>query len=277
MIFTSGGSVDMLKYSGIEASITPGNRRWVLPMLVLVGLLVFSLNSQSEELPGIVKVGKGDEPLIPPFKMDCTNRSGKTPSLNERFKLAVNMAEHGQHAHDEHVHHKAMMNKGYQLNRVEYPIPDVELISHEGDKQRLPELLDTDRPVMLNFIFTTCTTICPVLSASFHQVQEILGQDSKAVSMISITIDPDYDTPEQLMKYAKRFKAGDQWRFYTGTYNDVVAVEKAFDIFRGSKMNHEPITLIRARNGQSWTRIDGLASAEDIVREYRELVASGIQ
>ena len=69
--------------------------------------------------------------------------------------------------------------------------------------------------------------------------------------MISITIDPDYDTPEQLMKYAKKFKAGDQWQFYTGTYNDVVTVEKAFDIFRGSKMNHEPITLIRKKDRQS--------------------------
>lgn len=167
------------------------------------------------------------------------------------------------------------MSNDYQLHTADYTIPDVQLISHRGEKGRLPELLDTDKPVMLNFIFTTCTTICPVLSASFHQVQEIMGDESDSISMISITIDPDYDTPEQLMKYARKFKAGNQWQFYTGTYNDVVKVEKAFDIFRGSKMNHEPITLIRKQNEQSWVRISGLASAEDIVKEYRKTITAG--
>jgi protein SCO1/2 len=112
------------------------------------------------------------------------------------------------------------------------------------------------------------------LSASFHQVQEILGDESESVSMISITIDTDYDTPEQLMKYARRFKAGEQWQFYTGTYNDVVKVEKAFDIFRGSKMSHDPITLIRQQDRQNWVRIHGLASAEDIVKEYRKTITA---
>ncbi len=268
----------MPKHSTTASSIKKRKRHGAASTLVFAASVVLSLTVQSGELPSIVKHGKGDKPLIPPFKMDCVNRSAKSPNLGERFKIAANDAEHGHHDHDAHAHHKAMMkDKGYRLKRAEYPLPDVQLVSHKGDKLRLPELLGTDKPVMLNFIFTTCTTICPVLSAGFHQVQEILGEESDGVSMISISIDPDYDTPEQLMKYAKRFKAGNQWQFFTGSYNDVVAVEKAFDIFRGSKMNHEPITLIRAHNDNSWARIDGLASAEDIVKEYRKLVASGSQ
>ncbi|MES9930536.1 MAG: SCO family protein [Candidatus Thiodiazotropha sp. 6PDIVS] len=180
------------------------------------------------------------------------------------------MSESAQHDH--HAHHRMMMDqKDYKVDRAEYSIPDVVLTSHEGTDASLPQLLNGEKPVMLNFIFTTCTTICPVLSASFHQVQEILGDD-QSVSMISITIDPEYDTPAQLMKYSKRFKAKENWKFYTGSYNDVVAVEKAFDIFRGSKMNHEPITLIRGGEDTAWTRIDGLASAEDIVKEYKNIM-----
>ncbi|MET0065254.1 MAG: SCO family protein [Candidatus Thiodiazotropha sp.] len=205
-----------------------------------------------------------------PFKLDCVTRPAAAVSEapQARFQVAMNDMDHA--AHDHHAHHKMMMNQsGYQVKQARYSVPDVDLTSHLGDTVNLPELLAMERPVMLNFIFTTCTTICPVLSASFHQVQSLLGEDSE-VAMISITIDPEYDTPERLRAYAERFRAGDEWTFYTGSYEDVVAVEKAFDIFRGSKMNHEPITLIRGQGTTEWKRIDGLASAEDIVQEYHK-------
>jgi protein SCO1/2 len=125
---------------------------------------------------------------------------------------------------------------------------------------------------MLNFIFTTCTTICPVLAASFYQVQHELGEESKNVKMISISIDPEYDTPEKLRSYAERFNAGPQWQFLTGETDDIIAVEKAFDAFRGAKMNHEPLTFIRAKEDGSWVRITGIASAKEILSEYRNLV-----
>ncbi|MES9991433.1 MAG: SCO family protein [Candidatus Thiodiazotropha sp.] len=242
------------------------------PFLILaLTLHMFAAASAlAGELPSIVKSADDKAEFVPPFKYDCVTKS---PSLAERLKVATNSDLHTGHTHDQHAHHKSMMeSREYQLKTADYAIPQVTLTSHRGEQQPLGEILDTEKPVMLNFIFTTCTTICPVLSASFHQVQEILGEESDSVSMISITIDPDYDTPEQLMKYSKRFKAGDQWQFFTGSYQDVVSVEKAFDIFRGSKMNHEPITLIRSQKGELWTRINGLASADDIVREYRKII-----
>jgi protein SCO1 len=201
------------------------------------------------------------------FKLDCVTHPQSTNTPSDRFTVAMNEMDHS--AHDHHAHHMMMMKQsGYQVKQASYSIPDVDLTSHLGESINLPELLAMDRPVMLNFIFTTCTTICPVLSASFHQVQGLLGEDDP-VAMISITIDPEYDTPERLKAYAQRFEAREGWTFYTGSYEDVVAVEKAFDIFRGSKMNHEPITLIRGQGAASeWKRIDGLASAEDIVNEY---------
>jgi protein SCO1/2 len=235
-------------------------------------LLFASFQGSAEVLPSIIKPVNDKAGFIPLFKLDCVTKLNSTPSLGERLKVATTKQEHAHHSQDQHAGHRKMMNsREYELLAADYPVPDVLLTSHRGRQQRLSEILDAEKSIMLNFIFTTCTTICPVLSASFHQVQEILGEESDSVSMISITIDPDYDTPEKLLKYSKRFKAGDQWRFYTGSYKDVVSVEKAFDIFRGSKMNHEPVTLIRSHNNQLWTRINGLASAEDIVKEYRKI------
>lgn len=168
----------------------------------------------------------------------------------------------------------AASKKGYVRTEHQYDIPDIRLVTMNGEKTTLERELNSDKPVMLNFIFTTCTTICPVLSASFYQLQNELGDESRDIKMISISIDPEFDTPEKLKNYAERFNAGPQWQFLTGENNDIIAAEKAFDAFRGAKMNHEPLTFIRGSISDSWVRINGIASAEEIIGEYRKLVAN---
>lgn len=123
---------------------------------------------------------------------------------------------------------------------------------------------------MLNFIFTTCTTVCPVMSATFSQAQGKLGK----VRMISISIDPEHDTPSRLKEYAKRFEAGPQWSMLTGSLENSIAVQRAFDIYRGDKMNHEPVTFMRKEPDQPWVRINGFISADDLVREYEKLASN---
>ena len=53
-----------------------------------------------------------------------------------------------------------------------------------------------------------------------------------------------------------------------------VAAQRAFKSYRGDKMNHTPVTFLRAAPGQPWVRIDGFASSEELAREFRELVAA---
>jgi protein SCO1/2 len=136
------------------------------------------------------------------------------------------------------------------------------------------ELLSTDRPILANFIFTSCTAICPAMSATFAQVQQGLAQDSDKVLMVSFSIDPEQDTPAALAAYAKRFDAGPQWVFLTGTLEDSIAVQKAFDAYRGDKMNHAPLTLLRATPDSRWVRYDGFASAADLVKESHTMVGN---
>ena len=174
---------------------------------------------------------------------------------------------------DPHAHHRHMLeHKGYSRSEHDYELPDHALVDRRGNATNLLREMDADKPVLLNFIFTTCTTICPVLSATFAQVQQQLGEASDDVRMISITIDPGHDTPARLQDYAQRFHAGAQWQFLTGAPDAIVAIQKAFDAYRGSKVNHEPLTFMRGAAGQPWVRIDGLASATDVIGEYRTLV-----
>ena len=174
---------------------------------------------------------------------------------------------------DPHAHHRHMMeSKTYSRSEHDYQLPDVGMVNMAGESTSLLDEVNCGKPVMVNFIFTTCTTICPVMSATFSQVQSELGDESDALRMISFSIDPEHDTPERLREYAGRFKAGPQWQFLTGSLENSVAIQKAFDVYRGNKMNHEPTTLMKAADSDTWVRIDGLARAADIVGEYHRLL-----
>lgn len=184
---------------------------------------------------------------------------------------------HGHHGADPgvadtHAHHRHMLEStGFDRSVHSYAPPDLVVVDMMGQAISLHQILETDQPVILNFIFTTCTTICPVLSATFSQVQKQLDMEQDAVRMISITIDPEHDTPERLQDYAARYHADPRWRFLTGNLDNIIAIQKAFDAYRGTKLNHEPITFLRGSGGDSWVRLEGMASAAEVIGEYRKL------
>ena len=169
---------------------------------------------------------------------------------------------------DEHAAHRAAMQKTrYTATTENYAIPDVELIDQLGTSVSLRALLNTDQPVALNFIFTTCTTICPVMTATFAQMRRELGDAGSDLRLVSISIDPEYDRPDKLKAYSEQFRAGEGWDFLTGDSADIVQVLKSFDSYAGSKMNHQPVTLLKSPDNSTWTRLDGLASSEDLANE----------
>jgi len=182
--------------------------------------------------------------------------------------------EREQSAGVEHEQHKlADQPASFKRSEADYKVPEVTLVRQDGSKARFPGELDDGRPVILTFIFTSCTTVCPVINAVFSSVQQKLGKEREKVHMVSISIDPDYDTPAHLADYARSFKAGPQWQFYTGTPEAVTAIQTAFAVYRGDKMNHIPVILLRAAPGKTWVRLDGvgIASPDDVIREYRNL------
>jgi protein SCO1/2 len=156
----------------------------------------------------------------------------------------------------------------------EYAVPAVRLVRADGKAVSLPAEMNDGRPVFLNFIFTTCTDICPMMSAVFSQFQRRLGAEAGKVHLMSISIDPEQDTPARLAAYARRFHAGPEWQHYTGTREASIAAQRAFDVYRGDKMSHTVVTLMRAAPGKPWLRIDGFVTPEELVREYRKILAT---
>ena len=146
-----------------------------------------------------------------------------------------------------------------------FSVPDVVLTNQDGVKVRLRSLLQTNKPVLLDFIYSSCTTTCPVLSAGYASVQNKIGPDTKSVQLISITIDPDKDSPKVMKEYLKRYHARPGWDFLTGSVEEIGKVLLAF---RANEMNDNFFTLVRTGSGEKWTRVLGRLSAAEIQATY---------
>jgi len=168
----------------------------------------------------------------------------------------------------------AVAETKYQRTIENYAIPDVVLVNQNGAKVRFRELMQSNRPVIVDFIFGTCTTICPILSVSFANLQQKLGTDSQKVQLVSISIDPENDTPKVMKEYLKRYRARPGWDFLTGTRADIDKVMYAFNAYIPNKMSHYPLTLIRSSRDGKWIRIFGLMGSSEFTTECRKV---GIQ
>jgi len=170
----------------------------------------------------------------------------------------------------------AMRPDGFQYKRSanDYVMPDVTLRNQNAQKVNFAELMDYDGPVVLNFIFTSCATICPVMSATFGQTQADLAAIDDSYLMVSISIDPDYDTPRRLRAYADLHAARDNWVMLTGQFDDIFTVVRAFDaVYKGeNKMYHRPLTFLRRGKDTPWLRLEGLLGSEELAEEYAALL-----
>jgi protein SCO1/2 len=166
---------------------------------------------------------------------------------------------------DPHAGHH--MGDGIRRSEAQYLIPRVTLTRDDGKAVAFPDELDDGRPVVLNFIYTSCASICPLSSQIFEQFQEDLGEARNFVHLVSISIDPEQDTPARLRAYAAQYRAARGWDHYSGSTASIISVQKAFNAYRGDKMSHSPLTLMRAAPGRPWARFDGFARAGDLTAE----------
>ena len=88
--------------------------------------------------------------------------------------------------------------------------------------------------------------------------------------IVSISIDPEEDTPPRLKAYAAKYHAGPEWRHYTGTMTEIIKTATAFGVYRGNKMAHAPVIFVRKSLNESWIRFDGFASADEILKDIKD-------
>jgi len=183
--------------------------------------------------------------------------------------LAITSSRAGAQAPAGHDGHLAQIAAAPtpSIARLMSPQPvvrDIALVDQGGHATTLREAIGSDKPVLLNFIFTTCTTICPVMSAGMSQFLTNLGAERDGVRVISISIDPELDSVGALGAYAERYHAPPSWRLLTGAPAAVEAAQRAFGSYRGGKNNHAPATFVRASTDAPWIALDGFSSADTL-------------
>ena len=216
--------------------------------------------------PGHSLLGAGLLLLLGSIGSSWAQAAAETPATHDHAAHQQAVLEQPE-MHDHSAHLAAMAKPSYSVSTEQYAIPDVELIDESGAPVTLRALLEPGQPLVLNFIFTTCTTICPVMTATFAQMRRELGEAGDGIRLVSISIDPEYDRPEKLKAYAELFHAGPGWAFLTGDDADISEVLQSFNALTGSKTNHKPLTLLKRPQSPSWIRIDGLASGSDLAQE----------
>jgi ABC-type branched-subunit amino acid transport system substrate-binding protein/cytochrome oxidase Cu insertion factor (SCO1/SenC/PrrC family) len=161
--------------------------------------------------------------------------------------------------------------RGATAGALKPRIPETTVVDQTGRALSFSSDLLQGRTVAINFVFTSCKTICSPLTATFRRVQVELGDRvGRDVGLISITVDPATDSPERLKAYAAKFDAGPGWSFVTGEKAEIGALLKAFGVPTGSPAAHTPTIVVGNAAGGHWRRAYGLSPPSAIAAMIRE-------
>jgi protein SCO1/2 len=161
------------------------------------------------------------------------------------------------------------------LPDVKVRIVDVDVVDRNGKVMRFREDALGDRIVALDFIYTTCTTACPVLSSTVALVQEELGDRlDNEVRLITISIDPARDTPARMRKWAEIFDAGPDWLWLTGKKPEIDRLLQGLGAYTPDVESHPPMFIIGDPANDRWTRLFGFVAPEEILAQIEAMRAA---
>ena len=200
-----------------------------------------------------------------PMHPEVTSKSkGRCPKCNMDLRRTEKKT-----TADAEVHPSDATPASSKLN-----IPDTELLDQNGNKIHFYTDLVQNQTVVINFIFTTCTTICPPLGATFARVQKELGDKvGRDVRFISVSVDPVTDTPERLKAWGEKFHAGAGWTFVTGNKPQIDELLRALGASSARREDHSPTVLIGNDAHGNWTRTYGLANTSTLVQIINDAIA----
>lgn len=151
---------------------------------------------------------------------------------------------------------------------------DVSLLNQDGMPVRLEKDLVGDHLVVMGFIYTSCTTVCPVVSSIMGKVQQQLGgRVGEEVRLVSISVDPQRDDAKRLQNYAKAFQKGPGWSWLTGTPYAITETLKGLGSFNADLSQHPPLILVGDGRSGHWTRYYGFTDPGVLIDEINRLSA----
>lgn len=177
--------------------------------------------------------------------------------------------------HDHHAHHAPASNKPLAPQRATFKLTDTPLLDQHGRKLKFKSEALGERIAVISFVYTTCTTVCPVISAVMAQVQGKLGaRMGRDVALVTVTVDPLRDTPARLKDYGTRVGAGAGWAWLTGPKPQVDEVLQVFDAYTPNFVDHPPLVLVGDAKSGKWLRFYGFPTPEQLMTAVAEMSAA---
>lgn len=175
---------------------------------------------------------------------------------------------------DPHAKHRAMMKQKSDpgAESAEIDLRDRLLVDQHGQEVMFVSDVIGDNIVVMDFVYTTCTTICPVLSALFNQVQKKLGDDvGNEITLVSMSVDPIRDTPQRMKAYSAKHDAGDGWVWLTGPKPVVDEVLVGLGAYTTNFEDHPTMVLIGDGQTGEWKRLFGFPNPDRIVQVVNDM------
>jgi protein SCO1 len=188
---------------------------------------------------------------------------------------AAPSAHEPKHHADPHRGHPTDAGAPSGEESAKVALLDLPLLDVEGRAHRFRSEIVGDDIVAMDFIYTSCTTACPILSAIFAEAQDQLGDRlGDGVSLLSLSIDPATDVPARLGHYAESFEPKPGWRFLTGEKAKMDQVLIGLGAYTPDFEEHAATVLIGDPRSGEWRRLFGFPSPEQIVGTIEELLAA---
>lgn len=167
--------------------------------------------------------------------------------------------------------------------RTEAPVPDFVLTDQAGRRVRLRE--QAGKVLLVNFVTTQCTTVCPQVTRELRGLQQALGSRmGREVQFLSVGVDPRRDTPTALRRFADRHGVDfTGWAFLSGTAEEMEAARRAFGALAmpapqgqghgGDDLEHTAVTyvvgphgVVRKKIPPGFLTLIGLREVEAVLR-----------
>jgi cytochrome oxidase Cu insertion factor (SCO1/SenC/PrrC family) len=150
---------------------------------------------------------------------------------------------------------------------------DLEVIDQNGKRLRFYSDVLKDRVLLINFIFTSCMDACPLMTQRLIQTRELLVDAVKDdIWFVSISIDPERDTPEAMKAFAEKQGADEtRWMWLTGTKQNLEFIVKRLGQYTDEIEAHSTLMLAANTRTRHWTRVMPMVPPAGIAEQMRAL------
>jgi protein SCO1 len=149
-------------------------------------------------------------------------------------------------------------------------VPDVQVVTQTGEHLRFSSELLKGRVAIITGFFTNCTSMCPITQESLAHVAKLLGPRlGKDVIIVSLSTDPENDTPARMKAWAEKFHIASGWMLATGNKADVQSLLKSLGLYVDIPQRHQSLLMIGSESS-GWVRVSSWTPAEKLVKLVKD-------